>query len=367
MKICVEPSLFADLIGRAARHTSSHAADPILSGLLLEAGRDTVTVSALNRGTSIKATIPAEVAEPGHTLLPGRVLAEAVKTLAKRREMLELAATEHETTGTCGASIFTIRAIPAANFPALPEPAKAVGAIDATDLRDAVTQVAPVCKPDKPAKPEHAVVRIAINGDTITWVGADNYRMAARATEWQPANTGAVPAIHVPVRELRDVARDFTAGTVTLGSDGNVLSLADTQQTVTVRQYQVEEYVNYEPRLAAQLPTTVTVDTAALLDAVKRVTLFADETHDVTLDIGDTAIGVHAGDISLIGRGADSVDCHLDGDRMTLRFQPQYLLDGLEGIHTEKTVIGLTAPGRYITLTSTDELFKYLTIPLSSS
>lgn len=367
MKISVEPALFADTIARAARHTSSHAADPILSGLHLEADRDTVTVSAFNRDTSFKATLPAEVAEPGRTLLPGRVLTEAVKTLAKRREMLELAATEHETTGTCGASIFTIRALPAKDFPALPEPAAAVGTIDAADLRDAVTQVAPVCKPDKPAKPEHAVVRVDIDGDTITWVGADNYRMAARATEWQPAGTGVVPAIHVPVRELRDVARDFTAGPVTLGSDGNVLSLADAQQTVTVRQYQVEEYTNYKPRLAAQLPTTVTVDTEALLDAVKRVTLFADESQDVTLDVGDTAIGVHAGDISLIGRGADRVDCVLDGDAMTLRFQPQYLLDGLDAIHTEKTLIGLTAPGRYITLTSSDAIFKYLTIPLRSS
>ncbi|MFI7468196.1 hypothetical protein [Nonomuraea sp. NPDC049646] len=361
MKISVEPARFADLITQAGRHTSGPI-DPILAGLLLEADGDQLTVSAYNRDTSYRGHMPADIAEPGRVLLPGRVLADAAKSLAKRRDMLQLAATPAETTITCGAAIMTIRAMPADDFPTLPQPATTVGEVDGEDLRDAVTQVAPACKPEKPVKPEHAVVRLDIDGVEITWVGADNYRMATRVTPWNSAVPDTRLAAHVPVRAFRDVAKDFK-GPVTVGIDTNLVSLASANHTVTIGQYQVEEYTNYKPRLAAPLPTTATVDTEALLEAVKRVVLFADG-QDVTLGITPDAIGVHAGDISLIGRGTDTIACTLDGDPMTLRFQPPFLLDGLEGINTEQTVIGMSAPGRYITLTSTDQAFKYLVVPL---
>lgn len=365
MKVSLEPALFADLVGRASRHTATLSTEPILAGLLLEADSDdTLTVSAFNRESSFQGRMPVEdVAEPGRTLLPGRVLAEAAKSLAKRRDFITVAATTTETTITCGAAVMTIRALPADDFPALPEPVAAVGELDAADLRNAVAQVAPACKPDKPAKPEHAVIRIDINGDEITWVGGDSYRMAARTTPWNP-DAATQLAAHVPVRGFRDIAKDFGKGAVTFGADNNLVSLSSAEQAVTIRQHQVEEYADYKPRLAKPLPTTLKVETEALLEAVRRVVLFADNGQDVTLDIAPDSIGVHAGDISLIGRGADAVPCTLDGDAMTLRFQPQFLLDGLDAIHTEHTVFSMSAPGRYIVLASTDDVFRYLTVPL---
>ncbi|WP_188187998.1 DNA polymerase III subunit beta [Nonomuraea sp. SYSU D8015] len=362
MKISVEPSLFADLVARAGHHTSGPI-EPVLAGLLLEADGATMTVSAFNRESSFRATMPAEVAEPGKTLLPGRLLADAAKGLAKRHDFLQMASTTAETTITCGSAVMTIRALPADDFPALPQPAAAVGTVDAADLRDAVSQVAPACKPEKPVKPEHAVVRMDIDGDEITWVGADNYRMATRITPWNPGTPDARLAAHVPVRAFRDMVKDFGKGSVTLGVSDTLVSLASAEQTVTIGQYQIDEYTDYKPRLAKPLPTTVTVETEALLEAVKRVVLFA-ENQDVTLDIGPDEISVHAGDIAGVGRGADTVPCEVGGDTMTLRFQPPFLIDGLEGVHTEKTVIGMTAPGRYILISSTDQAFKYLAVPL---
>ncbi|MFC4122076.1 DNA polymerase III subunit beta [Nonomuraea zeae] len=364
MKVSVEPSLFADLVGRAGHHVPTSTTEPILKGLLLEAADDTLTVSAQNRDTSLKASMPAEVAEPGRALLPGRVLGEATKSLAKSRDYLQLAATAAESTITCGTAVMTIRALPADEFPGLPRAAVAVGQIDAGDLREAIAQVAWACKPDKPAKPEHAVIRIDIDGDTITWAGADNYRMAARVTPWGPGTPDAQMAAHVPVREFREAVKDFSSGPVTLGANDNLVSLASADQTATIRQYQIEEYADYQPRLAKPLPTTVRVETEALLEAVKRVTLFTEGLGSINLDIQADCIGIHAGDISLIGRGADTVEAQLDGDAMQLRFQPPFIIEPLASIHTEHTVIGLSAPGRYVILASTDEVFRYLAAPL---
>lgn len=366
MKVSVEPSLFADLVSRAGHHAATSNIEPVLAGLLLEAAGDTLTVSAQNRDTSLKARMPAEVAEPGRALLPSRVLGEAAKSLAKRRDFLQLAATVGETTITCGTAEMAIRALPADKFPGLPKAVAAVGQIDAGDLRDAVAQVAWACKPDKPVKPGHAVIRIDIDGDTITWAGADNYRMAARETPWNPGTPDAKLAAHVPVREFREAVKDFASGPVTLGADGNLVTLASADQTVTIRQYQIHEYADYKPRLATPLPTTVRVETEALLEAVKRVTLFTEGMGSVTLDIDHGSIGVHAGDISLIGRGADTVEAQLDGDAMQLRFQPPFIAEPLAAIHTEHTVMGLSAPGRYVILASTDEVFRYLAAPLKA-
>jgi DNA polymerase-3 subunit beta len=364
VKVSVEPSLFADLVGRAARHTAPNDPEPVFGGILLEAADDRLTVSAQTRDTSLKASMLGDVAEPGRALLPGKVLEAAAKSLAKSRDMLQLAATPAETTITCGSSVMTIRNKVADEFPELPGVAAPIGTVDAGDMRDAVTQVAPACKPDKPVRPEHTVVRIDVDGDEITWVGADNYRLAARVTPWNPAVYGTKLAAHLPVRVISTVARDFAKGPVTLGVEPNLVTMSSAEQVVTVRQFQIPDYTDFKPRLAHPLPTTVTVDTEALLDTVKRVTLFADQNVGVHLDIGPEAIGVHAGDIANIGRGADTVPCELDGDAMTLRFQPAYLLDGLEGVHTERLALNLSAPGRYILIQSADQAFQYLAVPL---
>ena len=115
-----------DLLGRlqiATRGVSQRSTVQILSGVLLRAQADgPVELAATDMELSVRVTVPAQVHEPGSTVLPGRLLLEIVRALPQADVTIE------QTPGTgavriqCGSSEYSLHAQGAEDFPHLPEP-----------------------------------------------------------------------------------------------------------------------------------------------------------------------------------------------------------------------------------------------------
>jgi DNA polymerase-3 subunit beta len=368
MKVRIAPKLLADAIGWAARALPARPVVPVLGGILVTASdtADQVTVSAFDYDTSATVTIPADtVTEPGKVLLPGQVLVNAVKKLPAR-DFVQIAAAEQEAMFEAGRAGFTLPLLPVGDYPALPQPPAAVGTIDAADLKEAVSQVVAATAGAKPGKPMYAVIRLDGGGDMVTLAGTDSYRIAARTIGWT-ATDGTVTA-HIPARTLNDLAKALPDGPVTIGLDNNLVSLTIGAQTATVRLFGVDEYVNYQPRITANYPTWAIFDKNTLKEAVERVALFATNPGDaLILDFEDGTVHIQAGGDDH-GKGADTVDVALNGntDPIRFRFQPQFLTDAINAIHTDQVRLGLRANNRPVLVTSDDEqqTFRHLVMPL---
>ncbi|UBU10007.1 DNA polymerase III subunit beta [Nonomuraea gerenzanensis] len=365
MKISVEPKLLADTVAWAASVLPNQAGHPILSGIHFEAadGSDAVTISATDNDVSVRATIACnEVAEPGRALLPGRVLNEAVKTLPGRR-YVSIAAGERETTFQCGRAEFSLPIMAVKDFPALPEPATTVGSVGAKELAEAVAQVAPATAHHS-STPMYVVVRLAFEGEILTCVGTDSYRIATSRTTWTPARPGPVTAAHAAAVSLRDLLRGFADGEAAIGLNESLLSLTGDGRTATIRLIAIEQYINYQGGMSITFPSWAEADRADLLEAAKRVALFTSKDEAVYLTLTDDAIHIGGG-TGQIGKGSDVIDCRFDGDEaMTLKFQPQFLADAISAVHTDRVRIGVLAPHRPCLLASTDEQYRYLCMPL---
>ena len=127
MKVQVNRDVLAEAVAWAARVIPGRPALPVLSGLLLEAGEEELRVAAFDYDVSARAEIEAEVAEPGRVLLPGRVLAEIVKSLPGRP--VEIVTTGAEAVLTCGTAEFGLLTMPVEDFPTLPQLPPRLGAI----------------------------------------------------------------------------------------------------------------------------------------------------------------------------------------------------------------------------------------------
>ena len=179
-----------------------------------------LTLSCFDYEVSARVGIDAEVAEPGTTLVPGRLLAEITRSLPGHPVEVDDA---DDVTLTCGPASFSLVTLPIADYPRLPELPRLAGTVDGGVFAIAVGQVTPAASRDD-TLPVITGVNLEIEGDTITLVATDRYRLAIRELGWNPARPADRSTLLVPAKTLADAARMMAPGVpvriLTRGTDG---------------------------------------------------------------------------------------------------------------------------------------------------
>ena len=115
----------AEAVAWVARSLPSRPVLPILSGLLLEASPDGLTLFCFDYEVSARILLDAEVIEAGTALVPGRLLAEITRSLPPLP--VEVDHEKDDVTVTCGPASFTLVTLPVKEYPRLPRAAPAGG------------------------------------------------------------------------------------------------------------------------------------------------------------------------------------------------------------------------------------------------
>ena len=143
----------------------------------------TLTLSAFDYEVSAKITVAAEVAEAGTVLVLGRLLADISRNLPDRP--IDVATDGSKVQVTCGSSRFSLLMMPADDYPTLPTSPEPSGTIDGHVFTQAVAQVS-VAADRGDTLPILTGVRVEIEGDTMTLLATDRYRLAMRELHWNP-------------------------------------------------------------------------------------------------------------------------------------------------------------------------------------
>src|SRR5258708_5889121 len=149
VQILVERDVFADAVAWTARALPARPTVPVLAGMRLHAEADVLTLSSFDYDVSAQAKLPVTTTSPGTALVSGRLLAE------------------------------------------ISQPAVAAGRDDTL--------------------PSLTGVRIEIEGESITLISTDRYRLAVRELRWSPSRPDLSAAVLVPAKALTDTARSLTS------------------------------------------------------------------------------------------------------------------------------------------------------------
>ena len=77
------------------------------------------------------------------------------------------------------------------------------------------------------------------------------------------------------------------------------------------------------------------LEVAPLVEAIKRVALVTDRVAQVRMEFGEDGLRLAAGGDD-VGSAEEELPCELDGEPLTIAFNPGYLLDALGALHTER-------------------------------
>jgi DNA polymerase III subunit beta len=367
MRFRVERDALGEAVTWVARALPSRPVVPVLSGMLLQAADDMLTLSCFDYEVSARARIEAKVEEAGEALLPGRLLAEIIRSLPSLD--VEVASDADMIGLTCGMAEFAVVSLPLSDYPALPEPPAAAGTADGGILAVAASQVGPAASRDD-TLPMLTAVCLEVDGETLTMAATDRYRLAVRQLRWEPAVPGLRAIAMVPARTLAEVARTITAGepvTVAFGAGTaadpaggekaaaagragdagaaeGLISFEGGNRRLTARLV-AGEFVKYQSRFPAEFSSRATIAAAAFTEAVRRVSLAADRASPVRLTFARDSVLIEAHSDGR-ARARESVPAEFDGGEKVISFSPQLVLDGLTAAAaTAGTVSSPGGPG----------------------
>jgi DNA polymerase-3 subunit beta len=381
VKFRVEREVLGEAVSWVARALSTRPVVPVLSGLLLHAGGGNLRLSCFDYEISASATVPAEIGEPGTVLVPGRLLAEIVRSLPAADVDVSTAADMLMV--TCGSAEFALVSLPLEEYPQLPELPAAAGLVDGGLLATAAAQVVPSASRDD-TLPMLTGVCLEADGRMLTLAATDRYRMAVRRIGWDPAVPAARFATLVPARTLADVARTVGPGqpvTIAVGaasgggtrSADGMISFEGAGRRLTARLIGAE-FIKYESRFPVSFEASAELPAAAFTEAVRRVSLVADRGAPVQLAFRSDVVVIEAQSDGR-ARGVETVPVTLAGADQVISFNPHYLLDGLTaaaltgGADAGRIRLDFTSPARPALITWVPEAggkpdFRYLVVPL---
>jgi len=338
MKFQVEHDALADAVAWVARALPSRPVVPVLSGLRLDAAEG-LTLSCFDYELSATTRLPADIAEPGSALVPGRLLAEITRSLPG--QPAEFRSDGDEVTLSCGSAEFALVSLPTAEYPELPPAPPLAGTVDGGDLAAALAQVLPATSRDD-TLPMLTGVCLDIRGDVVTLAATDRYRLAVRDLHWTPADPGIRAIALVPGRTMADAARvmvpgvpvsvSFVAPEDVRGSGAprpveGMISFDSGGRRLTGRLI-AGEFIRYESRFPAEYGCRAEMPAASLIEAVRRVSLVADRASPVRLTFGSGTVAIEA-QTEGRARAIERVTASFHGDEPAIAFNPHYLLDGI--------------------------------------
>ena len=350
MKFRCERDVLVEALATAQRATSTRATLPVLSGLRLSLTGHQLRLT----GSDLDLTITTEIMVNGETdgvaVLPAKFAVDIVRSL-------EGGAIEVETDGedariSGGRSNFRLHTIPADEFPNLVDPVGEKVVLQSADLAEGLKQVVRAASTDE-SRPILTGVLLAAEGQGLRMVSTDSYRLAVRDL---PGTTALAEGqtVLVPSRALNELARalhDDTDVTLVLGERDASFQVGDLHLTTRLIE---GEFPNYRGLIPTSQPNRLHVDRQALLDAVRRVRLMARENSPVRLTMTTNLLELRAVTLD-VGEASEQIDATYDGDELTVAFNPEYLVDGLE-----------VTPGEQVSLETVDSLKPALVRPIGS-
>jgi DNA polymerase III subunit beta len=375
VKIRVERDVLAEAVAWAARSLPARPPVPVLAGLLLKAEEGSLSLSGFDYEVSARVSVDADVEEDGTVLVSGRLLADICRALPNRP--VEISTEGVRVTVVCGSSRFTLHTLPVEEYPALPQMPTATGTVPGEVFAAAAAQVAIAAGRDD-TLPVLTGVRIEIEGDTVTLASTDRYRFAVREFMWKPETPDISAVALVPAKTLLDTAKSLSGGdTVSIALSGSgagegLIGFEGAGRRTTTRLLE-GDLPKYRTLFPTEFNSVAVIETAPFVEAVKRVALVAERNTPVRLSFEQGVLILEAGS-SDDAQAVERVDAQLDGDDISIAFNPGFLLEGLSAIDSPVAQLSFTTSTKPALLSGkpavdaeADDAYKYLIMPVRLS
>ncbi len=309
---------------------------PALTNILLEAGRDQLSLAATDLDTTITTSIPATVTTPGSVAIPGRKLHEIVRELPDTD--VHIGGTGSRISINCGSSSFVVAGSARDTYPELPARVESSSVtVPMSVLASAIRRTSfAVARED---------YRPALNGELwklgsegLEMVATDGHRLA-RIHLSEVVSPSPFEAIVAP-KALALLARMGDDGDVRVSFQGSQLSFEFGSTTIFSRTIE-GPYPPYEKVIPHDNDKSLAIAREELNSALRRMRIIANPaTHQVKLSLEKGSILVQAENTDA-GEAREKLEGDYSGESLQVGFNADFLMEILKNMTGDRIVLRL--------------------------
>lgn len=362
MKFSINKSELLNALTVVSKGISARSTLPVLSGVLIEANEDTISLRTTDLTLSIQYDVAALVEEPGKGVIPGKLFGDIIKSLPD--VAIHVTITEEEAHISCDSSSFSIRAIPPEDFPDFPhvEVSQRVS-IPFDKLSTMVRRVSKAVSRDE-SRAILTGILVEVEGGVLRLVGTDSYRLAVTSMP-----------LGADVEDFSAViAGTFLSDISSLPKSGDDIVIALSENQIVV-DYQNTVFINrriegsfppYKQLIPAGFTMRMEIPTSEFAQAVKRASLLgaSGSSMKITADPDGGFVQISA-TTQDVGSVVETLNCSGEGEATEIAFNCSYVLDGLSAIESDTVYLETQASNRPGILRAVGaEEYWYLVMPV---
>ncbi len=336
MEFVINQSALKDELGFVQGIVEKKSTIPVLSNILIESvGEGTIRIVGTDLDVTIRCEAEAEIKQPGAMCIQARKLFDIVRLL----EDADVHFTKEENEWvkmSCGKSKFRLAGVNRDQFPEVPSFKSAPLKLSAEIFNHFISNTA-FAITNEQSRFTLSGAKFMIDGGTARMVTTDGHRLAFIQKYLGEGNTDNMDAL-IPKKalmELVKISRDST-GDVSFGEDANHIYFEVDGRLLITRKLS-GNFPNYEMVIPKDNDKTVTFDSDEMKNALRRVSLMADErTRSVKMTIRTGEIEI-AAQSSEEGEANEKVSAEYNGEEVQIGFNSQYLQEFLNVVGSGDT------------------------------
>lgn len=365
MKFSINKTELQNAISVVLKGVSTRSTLPVLSGILLEAASDRLTLQTTDLEVSIQYSAAALVEEEGRAVVPGKLFSEIVKNLPDAA--VHVRAEDERAFVTCDTSSFSIKALNPEDFPGFPSvDTHQKIEIPFAQFSSMVKRVSRVVSKDE-SRPILTGVLITLENGLLRMVATDSYRLAvteafldSAADDFQAVISGSF------LSEIASLPKTDFPVSLALAENQIVVTCRD---TVFINRRIEGNFPNYKQLLPDSCATRATVSVDHLVASVKRASILGSSSSPVKLDLNVASQTMQISAASQdVGSAQETLACEIEGEDVEIAFNYAYVLEGLSAVATDEVYLEVNSslkPGIFRAVQP--ENYLYLVMPVRIS
>ncbi len=348
MKFVVSSSELLGRLQSVSRVIASKNTLTILDNFLFELKEDSLTITASDLETTLRTTMPIDnVTEEGSVAIPARILTDSLKEFPEQPLTFVFNKEQNIIEFTWATGKFQVPAYPAEDYPNAPEIQEGGQQISfpAGILLSGINNTL-YAAGEEELRPVMNGIFFDFKGGLTNMVASDSHKLvcytrkdiqAAEDTSFilpkKPANI--LKNLLVKLTDNVEVAFDNKNAFFNFGSFRMISLLVE------------GNYPAYRSVIPVNNPYKVLVDRAELMNAVRRVSVCANQaTNLLKLHFANNEIFVSAQDIEFRIAAQERLTCQYDGDPIEMGFKSTFLVEILANLSSTEVCIALSDPSR---------------------
>lgn len=367
MKFEVNCKKLKDSITLIERVAGKHQTLPVLSCILFDISKNNITLKSTNLDIGVEVTIPVKTDNTGILAIPSSTLSSFISQINDQNQIITIESSAGNILIKTKSSKGVIKTVPPDDFPSIPKiqdgqeydisPKDFVNGLNSVFYSASISSV----------KPELSSVYIYKDGENLTFVATDSFRLAEKKIKTKI--TTKTIDILIPYKNIQEIIR-------VLGSFDSTTKIKINKNLISFENngiYLVSRIIDgVFPDYRQIIPKSFTTEVVALkqdiLNALKISNIFSDKFNQIhlTIDPKEKLFEIQTKN-SDIGENQTKIDAALTGDRMEINFNYKYVIDGFQSIDADSVSLQLNGLNKPVVIrpVSGDQTFLYLVMPMN--